>query len=385
MTPGERPIILFATARPDSVALAGSDLDLIAIPFDSDAAELKQCAVLVVDGERDARQAQRFCKALRSRFGDECPPLLFLAESNIAIVPAFESGADACLGAAWNTEILAAQIHALIRSRESRGRLQAKAEDANLINHRLQAAYEQINLDLDMAGRLQASFLPAHLPEVGKVRFAVHYRRFGRVGGDFYDIFRLDERHVGFLIADVMGHGVPASLVTIYLKKAILPKEIFSDGYRIVPPHEVLTRLNRDLLEQKLAEQPFITMIYGVIDALSGATTLARAAHPHPLLIPAERSPESWKMPGTLLGVFDSRFESQTRTLAPGDKLLLTTDGLMADRADPLSLENSWLLEAVCAVNRLPAADFVEGLAAHLYDEQEPKDDVTLLAVEFLA
>src|SRR4029078_12258138 len=137
-----------------------------------------------------------------------------------------------------------------------------------------------------MPRRLQASFLPSSLPAVGPVRFAVSYRPCGQVGGDFYDVFRLDEHHVGFYVADAMGHGVPASLLTIFLKKAVQPKEVSGSSYRLVPPGEVLSKLNRDLMAHGLAELPFITMVYGLLNCRDGRLAFARAAHPHPVYLP---------------------------------------------------------------------------------------------------
>src|SRR5438445_131724 len=130
--------------------------------------------------------------------------------------------------------------------------------EVNRINKRLQQAYQQIDQELELAQRIQASFLPQTLPQVPHVRFAVHYLLCGRVGGDFYDVFRLDERHVGFYVADAMGHGVPASLLTIFVKKGVKTKEVFGRQYRLVPPGEVLQRLNKDMIDQQLSESPFI-------------------------------------------------------------------------------------------------------------------------------
>src|SRR5439155_16440186 len=180
---------------------------------------------------------------------------------------------------------------------------------------------QQIEMDLKLARRLQASFLPRTLPEVGPVRFAVHYRPCGQVGGDFYDVMRLDEHHVGFYIADAMGHGVPASLLTIFLKKAVQAKEVSAASYRLVPPEVVLARLNRELMGQGLADLPLITMIYGLLDCRSGALQFARAAHPHPIYLPRTGDPQQWQTPGTLLGVFEAEYPAVERVLRPGDKL----------------------------------------------------------------
>src|SRR5262249_30623761 len=153
------------------------------------------------------------------------------------------------------------------------------------VHQRLQKAYQEIDQELLLARRVQQSLLPQALPEVPPVRFAVHYRPCGRVGGDFYDVFRLDETHVGFYVADVMGHGVPATLLTMFLKKAVKPKEITGKTYRLVPPEEVLQQLNREMIDQALAESPFITMVYGLLDCQCGTLQFARAGHPYPLYV----------------------------------------------------------------------------------------------------
>src|SRR5262249_20734460 len=124
-----------------------------------------------------------------------------------------------------------------------------------------------------------------------------------------------------------MGHGVPASLLTIFLKKAVRTKEINGSLYRLIPPDEVLQRLNRDLVEQGVAESPFITMSYALYNFEDCVLRLARAGHPHPLYLPAAGEPEFWKIGGSLLGVFETEFTTREYQLHPGDKVLFYTDG----------------------------------------------------------
>src|SRR5207245_6456817 len=137
-----------------------------------------------------------------------------------------------------------------------------KATECALVHQQLQKTYRQLDQDLDLSRRIQQSLLPRTFPDMPPARFAVRYRPCGRVGGDFYDVFRLDEDHVGFYVADVVGHGLPASLLTIFLKKAIRFKEISGQDYRLLFPHEVLECLNRDMIDQAVADNPFITMVY---------------------------------------------------------------------------------------------------------------------------
>ena len=99
----------------------------------------------------------------------------------------------------------------------------------------------------------------------------------GRVGGDFYDVFRLD-KITSVSTWPTMGHGVPASLLTIFVKKGVRPKEVFGKEYRLVPPGEVLGRLNKELIDQQLSDTPFITMAYGLFNHREGVLQLAPPA-----------------------------------------------------------------------------------------------------------
>src|SRR5262249_19611318 len=157
---------------------------------------------------------------------------------------------------------------------------------------------QQIDQELELARRVQLSFLPQSFPDVPECRFAVHYGLRGKVGGDLYDVFRLDESHLGFYVADVVGHGVAASLLTIFVKEGVRAKDVIGPQSRLVPPGEVLQRLNRELIAQALSEAPFITMVYALLDHRPGTLQFARAGHPHPLYLPREGPPQLWRVEG---------------------------------------------------------------------------------------
>ena len=82
-----------------------------------------------------------------------------------------------------------------------------------------------------------AERMSRRLPEVGPIRFGALYRPATWVSGDIYDVVRLDETHVGFYVADAVGHGMPAALLTMFIKKALLTKRILGHTYEILPPH----------------------------------------------------------------------------------------------------------------------------------------------------
>jgi sigma-B regulation protein RsbU (phosphoserine phosphatase) len=343
-------------------------------------------AAVVLDG-RDGPKVDvlALCRRLSLRPPDERPPLLYLApdESTAARLAGFTHGADAVVPRSVNPEEFLAQLRVLERWQKAREQWVTRAAEAQQVNHQLQQAYQQIELDLRMARRLQASFLPQTLPAVGRVRFGVSYRPCGEVGGDFYDVMRLDEHHVGFYVADAMGHGVPASLLTVFLKKAVQPKEVSGSSYRLLPPEEVLARLNRELIAQGLAELPFITMVYGLLDCRAGKLQFSRAANPYPVYLPAAGEPEQWQSPGTLLGIFEAEYPAQTRELQPGDKLFVFTDGMPAGET-PTSRPEA-LLRALVEHRGLPIESLVDRLTTDLLTDQPQPDDFTLLGLEVLA
>jgi phosphoserine phosphatase RsbU/P len=340
--------------------------------------------LIVLDGTAQAPQALELCGRLRPRAEEGFVPLLFVTDdhSPITRLASFEAGADTYLLRPFAAGELIAQAVALLRIKEVHDRLADKTAEVNRINKRLQQAYQQIDQELELAQRIQASFLPQTLPQVPHARFAVHYLLCGRVGGDFYDIFRLDERHVGFYVADAMGHGVPASLLTIFVKKGVRPKEVFGSQYRLVPPDEVLYRLNRDLIEQELSERPFITMAYALFNHQDGTVQFARAGHPYPLHVPRLGEPELWKQEGLLLGVVDAKFPCGTHQLATGDKLLIYTDGVdyAVFEDNPAGVES--LVACARRWRDLPVQEFIARLARDLFGAGSLPDDLTLLGLE---
>jgi sigma-B regulation protein RsbU (phosphoserine phosphatase) len=317
-----------------------------------------------VDGNVSAAVALALCRRLRGRLAS------------------LQAGADTYLLRPFAPAELLAQVQALVRLKERHDRLTEKSAEVQRVNPRLQRTYQQLDQELELARHIQRSLLPQALPELPHVRFAVHYRPCGRVGGDFYDVFRLDEQHVGFYVADAMGHGVPASLLTIFVKKGVRAKEIFGRQYRLVPPGEVLRQLNRDLLDQALSENPFLTMVYVLLNHHDGTLRFARSGHPYPLYLPYDGAPQPWQVEGSLLGVFDTEFPMLTRQLRPGDKMLLYTDGIdgASSEGHPAGLKS--LLACAARHRELPVQSLVDRLAEELFRGSGPGDDLTLLGVE---
>ena len=256
--------------------------------------------------------------------------------------------------------------------------------------------FEQIDEEMRLAARLQQDFMPRSLPEVGPVRFAALFRPASWVSGDIYDVFRLDETHVGFYVADVVGHGMPAALLTMFIKKALQTKRIDGSRYEIIPPGEALTGLNGDICEQNLSSCQFCTAVYGIIDTENLLLQYARGGHPSPLLFDTGGNVEQLDAIGALLGVFpEETFSQQKIRLHPGHRLIVFSDGaeeMLASDSSPKVMSEvegkagiSTLANALKDLRSLPVEQMLFHLAG-LIDEHRQAgrrdDDVTVLTMD---
>ncbi|MFG0330480.1 MAG: PP2C family protein-serine/threonine phosphatase [Phycisphaerales bacterium] len=221
-----------------------------------------------------------------------------------------------------------ARITTLIRRQRTIGKLSDELRVARRFQGGLRGEMSRIQDELQLAAMVQREFLPKRAPEVGKVRFGVLFRPSGYVSGDIYDIRRLDERTVGCFLADAVGHGVPAALMTMVICRSLVMKEIEGGSYRIVDPSEALTRLNEDLARHQAIGGRFATGVYATIDIETREVRLSGAGHPPPLRIRADGSYEPITTSGGLLGVFDdATFDQVSFTLEDNESLIMYSDG----------------------------------------------------------
>lgn len=193
------------------------------------------------------------------------------------------------------------------------------------------AEIDRLHQELLLAAKVQRDFLPKRMPMLDGVQCSVLYRPAGFVSGDTYDVCQLDEYHLGFFLADAMGHGVPAALMTLYISGSIPRKEIGvgpGAGYRLIPPAESLQRLNAELADSIAGPARFATAICGLIDTRTGLITLAAAGHPPPLRI-GPHGVRPINVSGMLLGVVpDFEYQQVTVRLEEDEILVVHSDGI---------------------------------------------------------
>lgn len=244
---------------------------------------------------------------------------------------------------------------------------------------------QQIDEELRLAARLQRDFLPKTLPQVGNVHFHVLFRPAGYVSGDLYDVMRLDETHVGIYLADAVGHGMPAALLTMFLKNTLVTKRIVPGGYRLLGPDEALAGVNEALIRQELSHATFATALYSVVDVKNLAVSFARGGHPCPLVLRADGSIDTLPCDGSLLGIFpDEQFAVSNAQLKSGDRLMIYSDGIEVAFDQSAKDTEAWRGELE-ARKHLPAAEMLRELADlmdHRNGSLAPKDDLTIILME---
>ena len=198
--------------------------------------------------------------------------------------------------------------------------------------------------DLDAAAELQRSLLPVRSPDVAGVSFAWTFRPCDELAGDILGVFKLDDDHVGFYVADVSGHGVAASLLSVSLSRmmnpapslsSLLVQPIEGEGKnRIAPPSEVLRELNRRFPMEESGGKYF-TIAYGILNAQTRQLRLSSAGHPPVIRLSHDQLLSSLPAEGTPIGWFeDSDYDESVTELNQGDRLFLYSDGVV-EQANP--------------------------------------------------
>jgi serine phosphatase RsbU (regulator of sigma subunit)/anti-sigma regulatory factor (Ser/Thr protein kinase) len=181
---------------------------------------------------------------------------------------------------------------------------------------------ERIEGELEVARLIQQQFLPHELPELPGWQVAAYYKPARQVGGDFYDFLELPDGQVGIVVGDVTDKGVPAALVM-----ATTHSILRAEAPRLVAPGEVLRQVN-DLLVTEMPAHMFVTCLYAVLDPASGRLRYANAGHNLPYLRTRDGVGEL-RATGMPLGLLPGMtYEEKEAALAPGDHLLLHSDGL---------------------------------------------------------
>jgi phosphoserine phosphatase RsbU/P len=242
-----------------------------------------------------------------------------------------------------------------------------------------------INSELEMARQIQLSILPQGTPRLQGLEIEARYLPMSSVAGDFYDFLVIDEKHVGILIADVSGHGLPSALIASMLQAALT-----SQLPNASEPAKVLSGLNRALRGKFRSH--YVTAAYLFVDMNNGTASYAGAAHP-PFLLWQQKTGRATERVenGLMLGPFpEPAYSAITFPLERGDRIVFVTDGILEARD---SSENEFGMQRLQGIvesgHSLPAKHFADAVLDRLSDWSEnaigpgQSDDITVLVMDF--
>ena len=246
------------------------------------------------------------------------------------------------------------------------------------------AERERIDTELSLATRIQSNMLPNMFPAFPeRTEFDIHASMTPakEVGGDFYDFFLIDDDHLGLVMADVSGKGVPAALFMM-MAKILLYNYAIMGG----TPHEVLERLNATICKNN-DDSMFVTVWFGIYTVSTGKITAANAGHEYPIIKRGENGFEILKdRHGFVIGGMNGlKYRDYEFTLEPGDVLFLYTDGVPeATDAYGDMFGTERLLETLNAASQGSAKELLEAVRAGVesFVGDAPQfDDLTMLAI----
>lgn len=263
----------------------------------------------------------------------------------------------------WRTNLFGRATHNLVLRRE------------------LDKAYQQVDTELKTVASIQRSLLPATLPEIDGVDLAAHYETSARAGGDYYDLFPLDGGRWGLLIADVCGHGTPAAVLM-----AITHALAHTAPSRCLPPGKLLEYVNDRLAARYTAQGTFVTAFYGIYDPSDRSLDYSCAGHNPPRV---KRCSDGTmfvlnRAQSLPLGIAESlTFDEARIDLAPGDQLVLYTDGITEAFNDEHEIFDTARLDAVLANCGVSARGMLEAVleAVREFTAGRPADDDRTLLV----
>jgi len=249
---------------------------------------------------------------------------------------------------------------------------------------------KQIDVDLALARNIQLMLLPQSLPEIKGVELDTRYVSSHTIGGDLYDVIRLNEQKFGIAIADVSGKGIPASIIM-----AICRTNLHRLAQSEESPASVLRMLNRAMTGE-VKQDMYVTVLYAVVDLALNQITFARAGHERPLLCSFDRSrslltarfPDGEGFPVGMVEdeQFDPFLEETTIDFKEGDIFVAFTDGVI-ETANPSGKEFSAarLADSVKSLRKHKASAINAGVLNALdgfSGKSSYDDDLTLLTIK---
>jgi phosphoserine phosphatase RsbU/P len=380
-SPVEKRLVLVVDDAPANLQMVHSilkqDFKVRVATSGSKALELAQSHpqpdLILLDVEMPEMNGYEVCGRLKATPETKDIPVIFLTRRTDveAETRGFEVGAVDYIHKPFSPAVVKARVNTHLVLREARAQLSRQLA--------------VLNSEMEMARQIQLSILPHHAPKISGLEIAARCIPMTSVAGDFYDFIVVDEKHVGILVADVSGHGLPSALIASMLKVGLAAQAPHASD-----PAKVLSGLNQSLCGK--FRSSFVTAAYVFIDMEELSLSYAGAGHP-PLLLWRSASGVVVEMEenGLPLGLFAGGTYSAIEVpVGAGDKVLLCTDGIL-ETSSPSEQEFGLdLFKGFLGSNHaLEAEAFIDFFLEVLSDWSErpqgegQEDDLTVLVAAF--
>lgn len=345
--------------------------------------------LVIVNTAMQGKEGSTLCSALAQNRETAHIPVIVLSgwSHSIGNAGGLELGANGHISGPFKEREIIDKVNNCLN-------IQRMSESLFRTRRLLQEKLHEIDESLSSAAEIQRSLLPTAAPKGTVFDFAWRFMPCERVGGDLFNVFRLDETHIGIYVLDVSGHGVPAAMVATSVAQGLNPssgqilKRVIPPPphYELVSPTEVLVSLNREYPMERFGK--YLTICYMLLDMQSGKVRYSNAALPLPFLIRADGRVETLSAGGTIIGLTESaEYEEGEITMEHGDRLFLYSDGIVEYQdatgelygeerfIQKLKADSGETLQMACANAIRSLMDFGNG--------HQAEDDLTLLGIEF--
>ena len=329
--------------------------------------------LILLDVTMPEMDGYEVCTSLKATPESRDIPVIFLTGKTEADdeTKGFEVGAVDYIHKPFSPAVVKARVHTHLVLREAREQLARQ-----LLS---------INNELEMAREIQVSILPHETPKISGLEIAARYLPMTSLAGDFYDFIIVDEKHLGILVADVSGHGLPAALIASMLKAALSAQSAHA-----CDPARVLAGLNQSLCGK--FQRHFATGAYLFVNMEKKSISYAAAGHPPLLLWRTSAGIASEVLENGLpLGLLPQAAYSAVEVpVEPGDKAILYTDGIPETTSPSEQEFGADLFKGFLESNHSLRADMFADLlldelsswSEHPRGQGQP-DDLTLLVIDF--
>ncbi|MBF9035138.1 SpoIIE family protein phosphatase [Rhodobacterales bacterium HKCCE2091] len=393
-SPSQRRLLAALLRRGGYDVLTFSDADA-ALP----ALERVGGCVVICDWMMPGLSGPEFCTRVRAMKREDYAYIVILTsiQDKESTAHALDVGADDFLTKPVNTHELRARLRAGARVVEMQAEVLRQNRLSAAALRELTAVYDAIDRDLAQARQLQHALLPPPEVDFGTARAGFKLRSAGKVGGDLVGHFPAGPGRVGLFALDVSGHGVTSALLTARLagmfSNASTGGNVTRDrdatgAERPRDPARIAAEINRRLLAE-IETELYLTLCLAVLDLATGAVDLVQAGHPFPYHIRPGAPPQPVAETGMPVGLlFEADYHSVRLTLAPGDRLLLHSDGFVeCPGPDGAMLGEEGLAGMLGSCSRHGPAECLDMLIDRLADfagTRDFPDDVSALLLDYL-